>query len=385
MSRIRTTTFIYIYIFVNLIISIRVFAGQFDLVGAFRLSNGGIFHNIGPDKYCGYRSFPEYLALTGALSYLDAPLIAELPPNRSYTGICRPPASIKYFGYYASAMTGVGSPSGNYIASTANHANLVWIAGVSTADTIQKLSEAQAYGKKAVVVVNRQFFDNGRTFILFAEQSRRWTEFSSAVRPYASSIAAFYPLDEPYLLVNQMQVDPDYMYQYLSSIADFIHGTYPGKPVAVIQSYAEIVAGYVPPANFDWYGIDCYGSWNSCGDSVYGYHSIPWYYSVLKGWLPTDKKFILVPDSNLPREAYAGTWVEADITFRASQYARYAVVTPGIVAVIPFTYQSFCDYPNPDDPYDFFDPLAKGCFRGASDMPSVLDYYKWLGLGFSRM
>lgn len=236
-----------------------------------------------------------------------------------------PPNHPSYFGYYASAFDGVGS--GNNTAEIADHGNLTWISG----GYVPKLAQAASLNMYAVLSITHLFFtgSSGQIGLLSdQEMVSNWNAFAAEVAPYVNNIAAFYPLDEPYIHGVPQAV----MKQKLAQIATMIHATFPSKAVAVI--FDANVAHFDIPAGFNWVAFDCYGSWDACqGNSIRTYHQ------ALKSRLSPGQKMFLVPDSYLFGNP-PSNFLEEDVVGRANHYADLAFSDPDVIAITPFLYDS---------------------------------------------
>ncbi len=262
----------------------------------------------------------------------------------------------RYFGYYASAASWVGT--GNYTAATSDHANVTWIAYPGLGDNtvavnwhLERLREAQGFGMGGVLDVTGLFFDLGNTTraprYLRSDHLTRWQNYANQIAPYLGSVTAFYLLDEPYLHVRG---DKAGIRDAINTVARAIKDRFPGKPVATIFDYASIqddgttypsfeAAGL--PSEIDWLGVDCYytgSSFESCGG-----RSLVWYTNRLKQKMTASQRLILVPQA-----AYFGTQnqqptalaAQATLLCRIEKEVAMALGDPRFIGIFPFTYQS---------------------------------------------
>lgn len=372
---------------------------SFHAAGVF-VSGGGIFRQLASGKVCGFRNLTEVGLVAGSWSFESIPTRTMTIDSSNYAGLCTGPDHLKYYGYYGNGRAKTGSESGDFMVPTQSHSNLVWIDDADESKVAQKLAKAQSLGYKAVVVVNSQFFDSYRTPIAVSIQRQRWNYLVQTIKPYMSTVAAFYPSDEPFLRVaekhlgtledsikemnpqdqqvnrNQGNLSPASVYQYLVNVRNIIGETFPTIPVAIVFSYLEVKVGYLPPQNFDWIGVNCYGPFENCNGM-----SIPAYYERLKSMHPK-ARLILVPDANVKVQAYNAT-TERSLINSSVQYMTYAMNEPRTVAVVPFIYQSFCETLGPV-PYDIFHSGNRGCYRGLEAMPTVADIFSRYGRFFAR-
>jgi hypothetical protein len=261
---------------------------------------------------------------------------------------------IQYFGYYGSAFETVGL--GDYSKVTSDHANLTWIV---VGNVPKKLEEAQDLGMKAMVDIQWVFMD--ANYHLRPDMATSWKNFAKTILPYRDTIAAFYPMDEPYGNGENKGVSDAEIKNNIEAIASITKSTFPEIPVAVIFSPKEVKASKAIPVGFDWIGFDCYGKFNDC----YKGHSVTYYYNNLKSRISGSQRLMLVP------WAYkAGYPSNGDINDRnnaAAQYWNLAISEPLVVAVVPFLYQTYTD-------------STGAHVAGAQDMPALLQTLKQMGL-----
>jgi hypothetical protein len=180
-----------------------------------------------------------------------------------------PPGPIQYLGYFASAFDGHGT--GDHTAETAAAgANLTFIL-TATETLATKLTTAKAANSKAVVLLQRQLFDDALQ--LRSDWRAQWEAVAAIVEDgFADTVVAFYPLDEPYWVGQGRGISDDTMRTWLAEIAAAIHQRFPTKAVGTILAVPTLVRGlgssYV--SMFDWVGFDCYGPWDNCSG-----HPIP--------------------------------------------------------------------------------------------------------------
>jgi hypothetical protein len=174
----------------------------------------------------------------------------------------------KYFGYYA---------NNGAVAENADHTNITHI-GIWTSDRIQaqnsllaELQQARAHGVKAILSVDPFLFKQGLggvcPYQIESSASTYWNTLVTALvnggyivpgNPAASTVAAFYPVDEPEQcgLFDVSGLPHPALANAISTIrADY---RTKGIPVAVIasESYGSTLQGL---RLFDWTGLDCYG------------------------------------------------------------------------------------------------------------------------------
>jgi hypothetical protein len=244
---------------------------------------------------------------------------------------------VEYFGPFASAFDGHGS--GDHTAEVvANGSNLTWIATGSLSTLIAKLQSAQSAGAKAVVILNPWLFQhNGSGFVASPDWQAQWADVASTIKSagYADTVAAFYPLDEPYL--NAAPGTQAAMRDALTSMAAAIRAEFPTTPVGTILSYVELQIGYGPSyvSMFDWVGFDCYGPWENCnGSTMYAL------IATLRSWLSPSQRMIAVPEAfrwNGPADLN----VENILIDRMNQWHKEILADGKYVAIAPFLWPSF--------------------------------------------
>jgi hypothetical protein len=260
---------------------------------------------------------------------------------------------IKYYGYYGSAFEGVGM--GDYTASISDHSNLTWIVN---GNIVKKLSEAKARNMKAVLDVQWYFMD--ANYHLRPDVIASWKKLAAAIAPYRDTIAAFYPMDEPYMNGKKKGLSEAQVKANIETVASITKSTFPEIPVAVIFSSGEVKDGRPIPVGFDWIGFDCYGKFNDCNG-----HSIGYYVSKIKGRIKAPQRIMLVPWAYKEGTASAG-----DISARvnaSNQYWSMAVNESVVIAVVPFLYQTFTGSDGK-------------LMTGAHEMPALLQNLKPMGL-----
>ena len=268
---------------------------------------------------------------------------------------------IKYFGYYGSAMSWVGS--GNYIKPTSDHANVAWIADCGR--EVAKLKELESARMFAVIDVSCYFLNSNFQLLPQAEYQSKWQDFVNRVKPHRANIIAFYPLDEPFLNGPQRGVSIATMTQQLTTINSVIKQSFPQKATAVIFAAKELYTGGVQiPANYDWVGFNCYGDWNQC----YQKKSIPEIFQQMTALMKPHQKAFLVPDANA--QGYPSNDQQVKITERAYLYYDLAKRDGRIIGLFPFIFQSFND--------------GHGPYTGVMDMPIALPAYKAIGRSIAR-
>ena len=262
-----------------------------------------------------------------------------------------PPDLPQYFGYYASAMVSVGT--GDYTNAVSDHANLSFVLDVTSAATVAKIVEARALGMKSIVGLAPFFFDGLPT--LDPNYASKWGALSAALMPYADSIAAFYPVDEP----NTNGV-PD---ATLATVTTAVKQTFPAIPLAVI--YAGN-GGYVGISYFDWVGVDCYSQGNF---DCFGTPYLDSYYGLRLALDKARQRTILVPQAGLPVGQPSS--LVANLAQELGQFVTLQNADQLVVTMLPFIYQSFNDGSSNWYGLETFPTLRPDFVTVAKDMQSA--------------
>lgn len=260
---------------------------------------------------------------------------------------------IQYFGYYASAFEGVAD--GDYTKEISDHSNLTWIV---VGDVVKKLREAKDLNMKAIVDIQWVFMD--ANYRLRPDMVTIWKKFAKSIEPYRDTIAAFYPMDEPYANGKDKGRSGNEVKTNLETVASITKSTFPEIPVAVIFSPSEVKSSKPIPVGFDWIGFDCYGKFNDC----YKDKSVTSFYNNLKSRISGTQRLMLVPWGY--KDGYASNKDINDRNNAAGQYWNLALSEPLVIAVIPFLYQTYGD--------------SKGHhITGTQDMPALKQTFISIG------
>lgn len=266
--------------------------------------------------------------------------------------------SLTRFGYWGSAFV-----YGDYTHEVASHTNLSFVSvsgwkmpgpgGVDASDDVARLQNAARYGVKAVLVIPGIFFQD-KSYRLLPNYQANWNAYAAAVAPYKASIAAFYPLDEPFSKLDS--VPKNQMVNALTKVNAAISATFPQIPIAVTFNHAEVTSSLVIPAGYDWVGFDCYGPWDNCAG-----HPIPWYLSTLKSKLTTGQKLFLLPDVAIPapKDQLPSLQEQFTLANRIDRYYALALKEPRVIGLFPFLWQRLLGQPNEWD------------WAGAREMPLI--------------
>jgi F5/8 type C domain-containing protein len=244
---------------------------------------------------------------------------------------------VEYFGPFASAFDGHGT--GDYTAEVvAAGSNLTWIATGDLSTLTAKLQSAKNAGAKAVVFLSGFLFQSvgDNKSVARSDWQTQWANVAQVIKAagQADTVAAFYPLDEPY--TNAVTGTEAAMRDALTSMAAAIRSEFPTTPVAAILAYKEIQAGYGPSyvSMFDWVGFDCYGPWENCNGSP-----MSALISTLRSWLSPSQRMIAVPEA-FRWDGPADLNVENILIDRMNRWHTEILSDGKYVAIAPFLWPS---------------------------------------------
>lgn len=259
---------------------------------------------------------------------------------------------LKYYGYFASAMDGVGT--GDYTNQIADHANVSWIQG----NEITKLQDASARNMKGIISLFWYLFkfDENDKPVLHERYRENWAALAAKIRPYINDIAAFYPIDEPYWN-DKTKTCPMEIRPSIETVISMIKADFPATPVAVLFAVPCVTSDLIIPIGYDWVGFDCYGSFVGCGGPG---QSVPWYATTLLSRMDPNQKMILAPDGTYS-DTCPSPLYQNELALRAEQYYSLALSEPRVIGMFTFLYQS------------------DGTGTGTQCMPMVL--YQWTRIG----
>lgn len=267
------------------------------------------------------------------LSAVETPPGITLPPAGEV-----PPAPENYFGYYASQMDGIGTIED--ITELKGRANFVFI---HSGDMENRLQRCRELGMKAMVSFSWLFLDTNAR--LYADWQTRIIWATAIMDKFPDVIIANYLLDEPYMNGAQQGLTVEEVYTQLETLGQYFKTRYPKMPIAVIFSASELNKGFRLPPTFDWFGMDCYGSFTWCDRN-----SIPGYYTKIKNEIAKleaadhrTRYLMAVPPSGYEMNDDPN---EANHLNQVPQYRKFVKSEPKMKIVIPFVWQSFGTPPN---------------------------------------
>lgn len=281
-----------------------------------------------------------------------------------------------FFGYYADSFTWLT----NVTPEVSNHVNVSWVSSdlAGMGGLLVNLQQARTLGVRAALAVPVDLFFT-TDLELTSDYQGRWNEFADQIRPYIDGVAFMYPIDEPYSQAKTLGIPPATMMARLQTIGTLMKATFPSVPLAFSFSAIDFdtqdsafadIANPLPP-EYDFFGFDCYGAWEACGEASFrSVHPIPWYVSQLKERMRSDQRLFLFADAFVVESIPPDPALDAEQArlrkWRAEQYRQLALSDTAIVGLFPFLYQ---------DDYDEGDKR----FLGVKHWPDLQERYRLLG------
>ena len=282
-----------------------------------------------------------------------------------------------YFGYYGDAFTWLT----NVTAEVAGYVNVSWVssdlAGLN--GLLGNLDQARNRGLKTAVAIPADVFFSA-DLTLAPEYEANWRRFADAIRPHIDNVAFLYPIDEPYSQAKIVGMPAADMKARLELVGSIVKQSFPAVPTAFTfsaidfdtQDSAFANLENPLPAHYDWFGFDCYGSWERCGEPDFrSVHAIPWYLERIKQKLSADQRVFLFADTFV-RQAVPGNPAadaeQAQLRLRmAEQFNQLALSDTSLVGLFGFLYQD-----------DYVEGSQR--FLGAKHWPALRDRYETMGL-----
>lgn len=241
--------------------------------------------------------------------------------------------SFKYFGYYASGMDGIGTLED--IDELKDKSNLFFVHSGKMREMLEKCRQVRM---KAVASFNWLMFDaNNR---LYPDWKDRVKWATDIIDDFQDVVVAIYIMDEPYMNAANTGVTLNEMYGYLDETGKFFKARYPNIALPIIFSMTEMKAGYKLPPSYDWFGLDCYGSFYWCERNT-----IPNWYKKLKADVEKleaadgrERYLMAVPPAGYDTKDNNSENNHAD---QVSAYRQFIKSDPKIKIVMPFLWQSF--------------------------------------------
>jgi hypothetical protein len=228
---------------------------------------------------------------------------------------------LKLFGYYGSGgyIWNLPSPPPEKADQALRSSNVIFIDFGSAEDELNQIKNAVSKGKKLIVGVDNLFAyiprktaknkmirylppeeaggNRKQLYIrrLMPNHLENWNNFAQAIKPYQSSIVAFFTVDEPYKWRAWSGLSFKEEFRQWSDVNSIVKNTFPDIPIWINfgGSDGQEDPGYYMNKNFripdktDWVSLDYYGS----------FESIPGRMRALKSHMKPEQKFLLIPDA----------------------------------------------------------------------------------------
>jgi hypothetical protein len=258
-----------------------------------------------------------------------------------------------WFGYYGDSFSWLTDSTREIL----DHVNISWVGtDLGSLPTLPaRVRAASDRGLRVALAVPQELFFT-KDFGLRRDYRRRWKAFAAQIAPLIGHVAMILPIDEPYSQAKIIGVSARAIKWRLETIGALIKGSFPRVPIAFTlsaidfdtQQSAFANLGNPIPAQFDWIGFDCYGSWGDCGEPAFrAVHSIPWYFDQIEAKLASQQRIFLFPDGFLRQGDPADPDPdpdrdEAEVARRinrADQFLQLALSESRTVGMFVFLYQ----------------------------------------------
>lgn len=240
------------------------------------------------------------------------------------------------FGYFASGFEAYG----DYSSEVVDHTNFVNISSPGLNWSLVHTQIAANQNLKVILNVAEIFVDYQLKKVR-SDYKTRWADAVTQIEPLKNNILAFYTIDEPDLVANAIGMSQDDMRAIIEMIAKEIKTSFPNIPVAIIYGFGSINGDFVIAKNFDWYGFDCYESFDKCGPSQ---RSIADVHTLLRQKVVTlnsadsgNRKIMLVPPSSYNSKIHDSEKTVIDIL---KKYYELAWNDKMVVGMFPFLWQT---------------------------------------------
>eukprot|EP01052_Picozoa_sp_SAG31_P003859 SAG31_NODE_153_length_22196_cov_24.963570_4_plen_380_part_00 len=174
----------------------------------------------------------------------------------------RPSSTLRDYGYYY-GMGGAVSPATHHMDNLprfADHSTCAFLTDAGSASDlagthVAQLTELAEHNMTGVLPITGVFWHNATS--LHANWSRNWEDYWATIVPHASSISAFYPLDEP---------SPEAIASGLyGQTVRAIKRSASSIPIAAVITQSAVKGieynEYDLPKEVDMIGFDAYGCW----------------------------------------------------------------------------------------------------------------------------
>ena len=252
------------------------------------------------------------------------------------------PTALKYLGYYAGDMDGPGAFA-DYTDEIAPFTNLLYIDHYFTANPLLATQRARDKGMKVVYRISDCLFITAHPYVY---NPALWAPCIPSIQSVVNtgSVAAFYIMDEPYgngIPKNDLEAAITVVRNQFPSIPTLVLEE-PGcvQGIAWPVSCSASRPKFAPPANVQWYGLDCYprGTGYITPDTAVSevdfckarYQQLK---AIYTGY------FVAVPDVYDHGDATRF----APIAAVQQEWYQYVQSDPQFIAILPFLYPDFTD------------------------------------------
>ncbi|MBC7742009.1 MAG: hypothetical protein H7061_07425, partial [Bdellovibrionaceae bacterium] len=252
-------------------------------------------------------------------------------------------SSIKYFGFFADGMAGVGT--GNYISETSKVPNINFISSENISGLGSKI-EAAAKGGNKVVIIAEAYLFNWQTVELQSNFKTNLYTLKNYLdtNGYADNVAGFYMVDEPYFknVTAKSPLSEQQVYNNLQEAAAQMNQIFGSKIIMVTEAYPtfdkylETGKWLGFPPEYNWIAVNCYLVYGSICDTDEKYTK---YVTALNSKLVANQQIILTLDNYLNSVPGANAGPENKLIARTKLQIALAQKFNS-PALISFLYQS---------------------------------------------
>ena len=241
----------------------------------------------------------------------------------------------KYFGFWGSAMNGVGN--GNYIDQTKDFSNVAFVRADAISEWKSKISQAKNVGQLSILMIQNLLFPWASSH-LYSDAFSRFKSFWDSLEPsLQEAVLGFYIFDEPYWN-NSMNtwdsVSENELHKNLEESIKIINQITKGKLTMLTFAHTEVSQQLLIPENADWIGVNCYASFgNVCSEAA-----VMGYLNILKQKKTSSQKFMLTIDSywnTAPSDES-----QAIILKRIDFWQKWIDKQTDVIAITPFIWQN---------------------------------------------
>ncbi|MBY0553964.1 hypothetical protein K2P97_05515 [bacterium] len=294
-----------------------------------------------------------------------------IPPNLKYLSMVDEFLYVLPFDNYWKSETNEESKYGNVITLAVNNTSSAQLNQLD-----QKLAYLKTINRKAVINVQDVFYDKSK-LEPWSDYREKWNTFAAVVKKHEDIVVSFYLYDEPFWNAQLKNVPEATVYDYLTIQNRIIKNSFPAIATTLVEAYTMINDKLRVPPGIDWVGLDCYNSFDHCGNPQYGYRSIPEYYAILKRKITPYQKLVAIPNGIILDEKYIKIESRSGVPLSdrlntvdiADKYFRWIATEKRIVGAFTFIYK--------------YRGEAEGV-AAASDMCEVAEHFEKNGQKFLK-